>query len=1258
MEDLGLKGGVGQEEGSQLALGHLLEGLVVEVRGLAGRRCIQAWRRVWPDVEEVEGFDAEGLRGICLEWQPYSEQYTIETFEGVTCVVPADCVEEYSPPLPEDGGFDLAWPEAGHPDFGVLAAELLAQKGYCVAQLSLSAELIRAISEQTQDLQDFALLRCETELDYMGRDNCTWLRACPPDADVEAPPKDALQFADRLLTGLGTSLCEAALELEGRAPCFARMGSAVEPEPFSLMELDRGGAEDFFDFVKSRKVCMILSLSSASAKVELYPQLGHCIGEDVVKCSLSRGQVLFFRHDIMSYSYQPRGEHLALQTWLVGGMNSLEVQRLDGTQAGYAEMLDLTGPWQPEGEQAHIKALMVRMPGRAWGYLNFWNMFVAGTDCVQEWNGIRWDKDLYYEPDRETAMMTQRSYMHHGGFLDETEFNAFDNEFFCISEEETNCMYPGQRIVLETGYEALWRAGYTKECCSGEDIGVHLGDVGPDWHTVVPVWHSMSVGTNSKLKEEGVSACVTSGRLSHVLGLVGPINSVATACSSSLVALNIAHHGMLNTRDQVRAAGKTMVERHLVMGINTLMGPVSFIGQCITGGTTFKGRCFTFDGGADGYQRGEGCSATFVQMRSSERADADRLGCVIGSYVNQDGRSASLTAPNGPAQTALLKSAMRIAGLSVQEVTCCECHGTGTALGDPIEIGALQAALSKRDRPVLKTSAKSNLSHLEASAGMAGFAKCIMMVLMSATPPNQHLSALNPHLMVEGYPVHFGTEIVPFGQNSGYCGVSSFGMGGTNARGEVLGRCQRGSESTSRGLTSVAIEKVDFLCLPCPRCLGPMHWLDSAAVPKPANSEAKYRASLIREELADYSVCSACYRGTFRAGDELREVANPDYGVFIRGSWDAFREMQEMQESVLGEYSFCVVLGETRCERFQIWLEKDKEMAIYPCRNEAGQHVRVQGPDGDDSGNHWLLDGRDEQIPAGTVYRIVFEWSTRAKKVSWAPVKESLDELPRLIGGRGVEHRYSVVGSWASWAPLDLKALPRSSAAEGAPLEFEMAFSIGPGGSERFQLVRDRDPGQLIYPSPSLDDAFRMSGPDTHGKNRYWTVAGREAERVSVQFCIKDAQMMLTMRSGSIGYQTWESARGWSRRSFFLVGPFNSWSLTDELEHRKDAPGTFALRVKLEQWSLEFQIVQDGDARRKMYPQARRAASGTGFLERTEESQAGGGIPPEEDRYWLIQGMPGSVFEVVLDLKELDRRQMVTWTQVDFEPCSTDALDW
>jgi acyl transferase domain-containing protein len=252
--------------------------------------------------------------------------------------------------------------------------------------------------------------------------------------------------------------------------------------------------------------------------------------------------------------------------------------------------------------------------------------------------------------------------------------------------------------------------------------------------------------------------------------------------------------------DQKNPSLATEIYDGLVIGSNTLIAAGSYISLSGPGMLTSNGRCFTFDHSADGFARGEGIGSIKFKVTVDCLEAMGSYAKLIGACVNQDGRSASMTAPHGPSQQEVIRNSMREGGLSTANITIAECHGTGTALGDPIEVGALRGIFKAgRSIPFMKTSAKTNIGHLEAAAGVAGLIKCIIMLNYSTGAPNCHLLVLNPHLDVAGYPVYFETESVDFGHNSGLTGVSSFGFGGTNARADVWGHATKGARYSLAG---------------------------------------------------------------------------------------------------------------------------------------------------------------------------------------------------------------------------------------------------------------------------------------------------------------------------------------------------------------------------------------------------------------------------------------------------------------------------
>jgi acyl transferase domain-containing protein len=261
--------------------------------------------------------------------------------------------------------------------------------------------------------------------------------------------------------------------------------------------------------------------------------------------------------------------------------------------------------------------------------------------------------------------------------------------------------------------------------------------------------------------------------VSYVFGLEGPSITLDTACSSSLVALDQARVSLL--RGEVDTA--------LASGVDIMHGPNAIKIRSIARMLAPDGRCKTFDARADGYARGEGCGAVVLRrLTDAEIKTDDILAVVKATAVNQDGRTASLTAPNMFSQQRVLRSALREAQIDPADVDYIECHGTGTALGDPIEVDALRTVFGARDRPLVFGAVKTNIAHLEAAAGMAGVVKAVLALRSRVVPANVHFQTLNPYINVDNLEARFPTEEAALEAGKELvAGVSSFGFGGTNA---------------------------------------------------------------------------------------------------------------------------------------------------------------------------------------------------------------------------------------------------------------------------------------------------------------------------------------------------------------------------------------------------------------------------------------------------------------------------------------------
>lgn len=419
-------------------------------------------------------------------------------------------------------------------------------------------------------------------------------------------------------------------------------------------------------------------------------------------------------------------------------------------------------------EPIAIIGLGCRFPGDATDAESFWQLLRDGVDTVTEVPADRWDIDAYYDPDPEAP---GKMYTRKGAFLDHVD--QFDPQFFGIMPKEAHAMDPQQRLLLETTWEALENAGVAPDSLAGSRTGVYVGILGTDYAGI----QTMNDGIQDigPYYGSGIAHSIASGRISYLLGLQGPSLSIDTACSSSLVAIHQACLSLRSRETNLALAG----------GVNLILTPDASIALSKNKMMAADGRCKTFDAGADGYVRGEGCGMIVLKRLSDAVADGDNILAVIrGTAVNQDGASSGLTAPNGPAQEAVIREALANAGIKPQDITYVETHGTGTSLGDPIEVLALASTLGKgRDanHPLLIGSVKTNVGHLETAAGVVGLVKLIMSLRHKAIPPHLHLKQPNPLIPWAQLAVSVPTKLTPWPQGAPLiAGLSSFGFSGTN----------------------------------------------------------------------------------------------------------------------------------------------------------------------------------------------------------------------------------------------------------------------------------------------------------------------------------------------------------------------------------------------------------------------------------------------------------------------------------------------
>jgi myxalamid-type polyketide synthase MxaC len=430
------------------------------------------------------------------------------------------------------------------------------------------------------------------------------------------------------------------------------------------------------------------------------------------------------------------------------------------------------GASSPSAGRVAVIGVGCRFPGGADGPGPYWDLIRTGGDGVGPVPPDRWDVSTYYDPE---PGQPNRLYVRAGGFLNDV--THFDAGLFEISDAEADSMDPQQRLVLETGWTALEDAGIAPATLRGSRTGVFVG-IGLDDYARLMQAAGVGIGRTDPYMGTGTGFCFAAGRLSYVLGLRGPSISLDTACSSSLVAAHLACQSLRAGECDLAMAG----------GVNLILSPDLTMYLCGLRALAADGRCKTFDAAADGYGRGEGAGFVVLKRLDDALAHGDRILAVIcGSAMNHDGASSGLTVPNGDAQQAVIRAALAQGGVVPTEVAYVETHGTGTALGDPIEVAALGKVYGPgrtADNPLHLGSVKSNIGHLEPAAGIAGLIKLVLALHHRTMPPQRLAGLINPAIGLDAIPACILTGATSWpapslGTRTG--AVSAFGLSGTNA---------------------------------------------------------------------------------------------------------------------------------------------------------------------------------------------------------------------------------------------------------------------------------------------------------------------------------------------------------------------------------------------------------------------------------------------------------------------------------------------
>ncbi|TWF40663.1 amino acid adenylation domain-containing protein [Chitinophaga polysaccharea] len=422
------------------------------------------------------------------------------------------------------------------------------------------------------------------------------------------------------------------------------------------------------------------------------------------------------------------------------------------------------------GDQLAVIGIGCRFPGNVNSPEAMWDLLKSAQDAVGVVPGNRWDITEYFDQQEDAP---GKMYTRHGGFIEQVD--QFDPLFFGISPREAAAMDPQQRLLLEVCWEALEHAGMAPSSLRGTDSGIFVGMSTDDYQQVIrdnsDVTYYEDVFTGL-----GIERSIAAGRIAYLLDFHGPALQLDTACSSSLLSVYQAAQSLLRKECSLALAG----------GVNLMLSPDTTVKLCRMKALSPTGQCKTFDDSADGYVRGEGAGVVVLKRLEDALAAGDNILAIIkGGAVNHDGQSNGLTAPNGIAQQQLIEKALKNAAVEADSIQYVETHGTGTRLGDPVEVLALNAVYGRfrnTEQPLLLGALKSNIGHLEAAAGIAGFIKTVLSLQHRQIPASLHFNTPNRFIPWKDMPVKVADILTPWPSAASprRAAVSAFGLSGTN----------------------------------------------------------------------------------------------------------------------------------------------------------------------------------------------------------------------------------------------------------------------------------------------------------------------------------------------------------------------------------------------------------------------------------------------------------------------------------------------
>lgn len=987
----------------------------------------------------------------------------------------------------EIASIDLVLDAVPQEALGLEVVQKLAAKGFCVIDPCFEpGTLEKALAE----LKHFDASGRWHKLNRVIQDGLLGQEGSAVVAELESPElPDEVRSDGEMLMKLDDTITSLGLRME---PYYYRLGIEVshrsiavvheagepdeEPAPLTEKQVTKWLAQ----FIR-HKVMVLMFLGPTSGTLELKP---YVIKEtELFEVTTTPGTMVVLRPDLMSHRHFAPGRAFAISSFYltghmgrrtpVGGWQMIPAAKeLDDWTIARLRQLkesakedaawdpEIPRDWQQAMNHMYHKGQMIGIHGAGFKVpLNenpetFFRVSQSAPDFATQVPLLRWDHSVVFDPHPESHK-NFKSYCGHACFMEGIEL--FDCRMFNMAPNEAKSTDPHQRLILEVGYASLYTMGMRKNTLVNVQCGVYVGCGNTEWNV------TEKQAEFGAFAATGGALSISSGRFSFTLGLKGPSMTLDTEASSGATAVYLGAEGCQ------RKGRATSNEMACSIAAHILLSAVWWPSQCASKWLSAGGRCFSFDASADGYIRADGVAAVAMKCLSQvvdgeviSQEGGTLIGSIAGAMMNNNGRSATLSAPHGPAEQEVIAEAIRNASISPYDVDGVEAHAVGAFLSDAIEVGSmLRAHRSELHKePLAITTIKSSLGNQVECGSLASFVKTLYSMQFGMMTANVHLHQANPHMDAFEQPCCFPTDGLEYRMQTAFVGNMSRGFGGSNVY--LLGWGQTDN---------------------------------SKLVPPPAP---------VRQDTIQF------WPG---GGGKLEREMLPTRFYTIVGSWSEWGEAQAMEPEGEGTFGYIVTLGENRWEQFQIWLDGDPTRVLHPAEPKAGRDSPVLGPEDDAHGCNWMIDGRGElQLwedggegsvrfadtldvgRPGDQYRVRLRVAGKWRTVTWeklqVPLLEDGATIPAFPSGR-----YFVTGSWNDWG---LDEMTRDLSRPG---NFHIDVKLSQDGSE-FQIVRNRDWNQTLYPrdfTAKGDGNTEVLGPDDMGGGLNWYIEGRPGHVVRIE---------------------------------------------------------------------------------------------------------------------------------------------------------------